>query len=365
MLRLGIVGLPNVGKSTLFNALTQAGALVANYPFATIEPNTGIVEVPDPRLDRVADLVKPERTVHAAVEFLDIAGLVKGASQGEGLGNQFLANIREVDAVVHVIRCFDDDDVQHVMGSVDPVRDKEIIDLELALADLAAVEKRLDKATRTARSGDAQAKVEVRVLEAVRAALSEGRPARSVIVADTDEAVFRQANFLTAKPVLYAANVGEDDVNSGNAHVAALQTAVAASGETAEIVLFSAKVEMELAELPSEDRQEFLESLGLTESGLDRLARAAYHLLGLRSYFTAGEKEARAWTIHAGDKAPAAAGVIHTDFEHGFIRAETVAYEDFIRVGGWKPAREQGLVRSEGKEYVVQDGDVMLFRFNV
>ena len=365
MLRLGIVGLPNVGKSTLFNALTSAKALVANYPFATIEPNTGVVEVPDTRLGRIAEFVKPERVVPATVEFLDIAGLVKGASQGEGLGNQFLANIREVDAIVHVVRCFDNDDIQHVMGSVDPARDREIINIELCLADLAAVEKRLDKSARTAKSGDPQAKLETRLLEALKTALSDGKAARTVVPTTEEAPTYRQFNLMTAKPVLYAANVAEADINSGNRHVAALRTALAASTEEAEVVLFSAQVEMELAELPPEDRKDFLDSLGLTESGLDRLARAAYHLLGLRSYFTAGEKEVRAWTIHKGDRAPQAAAVIHTDFERGFIRAETVAFEDFVRVGSWKAAREQGLVRSEGKEYIVEDGDVLLFRFNV
>jgi GTP-binding protein YchF len=365
MLRLGIVGLPNVGKSTLFNALTSAGALVANYPFATIEPNTGVVTVPDPRLDALAGIVSPERTVPATVEFLDIAGLVKGASRGEGLGNQFLANIREVDAIVHVIRAFDDPDVQHVMGATDPVRDREVINLELGLADLATVERRLDRTARAAKSGDPQARLEQRLLEAVRDVLAAGGLARAVVPTEEERPVWRNLNLLTAKPVLYAANVREDEAAHGNAFVHQLEARIAEEHENASVVVFSAKVEAELAELEPEERQEFLGSLGLTESGLDRLARAAYTLLGLRSYFTAGEKEVRAWTIHAGDKAPAAAGVIHTDFEKGFIRAETVAYDDFVRVGGWKPAREQGLVRSEGKEYVVQDGDVLLFRFNV
>ena len=364
MLSLGIVGLPNVGKSTLFNALTSAGALVANYPFATIEPNTGVVEVPDARLARIAEFVLPQRILPATVQFVDIAGLVKGASQGEGLGNQFLGTIREVDAVVQVVRCFDDDDVQHVMGGVDPARDRNIVNTELALADLASIEKRLDKAQRAARTGEAQAKLEKGLLERLVAALSDGFMARTVVPTEEERPIYRGFNMLTAKPTLYAANVHEDDLAHGNAHVERLRAALAEDGEQADIVIFSAKVEAELAELPLEDRAAFLEALGVAESGLDRLARAAYHILGLQSYFTAGEKEVRAWTVRRGARGPEAAGVIHSDFEKGFIRAETVSYDDFVRVGGWKPAREQGLARAEGKEYVVQDGDVMLFRFN-
>jgi GTP-binding protein YchF len=366
MLRLGIVGLPNVGKSTLFNALTSAGVLAANYPFATKDPNVGRVNVPDPRLDELARIVEPQRTVPAAVEFVDIAGLVKGASQGEGLGNQFLSNIRETDAVVHVVRAFDDDDVLHVMGSVDPVRDREVIEFELALADLAVVEKRLDRVKRASKTGDKEALAELGALERAFAPLQDGRALWHAGLSTEDKTVLAPLSLLTLKPILYAANVTDAELaGEEGSHIARLRQAVTESGEHAEVVPFSAKIEAELAELPDADRQGFLESLGLESAGLDRLIRAGYHLLGLQTYFTAGEQEVRAWTIHRGDTAPQAAGVIHTDFERGFIRAETVSYNDFLANDGWKVAREKGVVRSEGKEYVVQDGDVMLFRFNV
>jgi GTP-binding protein YchF len=366
MLRLGIVGLPNVGKSTLFNALTSAGVLAANYPFATKEPNVGRVNVPDPRLDELARVVEPQRTVPAAVEFVDIAGLVKGASQGEGLGNQFLANVRETDAIVHVVRAFDDDDVLHVMGTVDPVRDREVIEFELALADLSIVEKRFDRVKRSSKTGDKEALAELGPLERANAALSEGRALWHEKLSPEARAVLAPLSLLTLKPILYAANVTDAELAGDEGpHIKALRAAITASGEHAEVVPFSAKIEAELAELPEDDRRGFLESLGLESAGLDRLIRGGYHLLGLQTYFTAGEQEVRAWTIHRGDTAPVAAGVIHTDFERGFIRAETVSYEDFLANDGWKGAREKGVVRSEGKEYVVKDGDVMLFRFNV
>jgi GTP-binding protein YchF len=366
MLTLGIVGLPNVGKSTLFNALTAAHADAANYPFCTVEPNVGMVEVPDTRLAQLAAIVSPKRTVPAVVQFVDIAGLVRGAAEGEGLGNKFLANIRETDAIVHVIRCFEDPDVTHVMGAVDPVRDREVIDLELALSDLATVDKRLDRVRRTAKTNDKEALAELPALEAAHTALSAGHAIRSASFNAAHRALLAPLSLLTAKPVLYAANVTDAELSGAEGpHLRALRAALAESGEVAEIVPFSAKIEAELAELPPADRADFLASLGLESAGLDRLIQAGYHLLGLQTYFTAGEQEVRAWTVHRGDTAPVAAGVIHTDFERGFIRAETVSLSDFVANGGWKGARERGVVRSEGKEYVVHDGDVMLFRFNV
>ncbi|HEY4305983.1 MAG TPA: redox-regulated ATPase YchF [Gemmatimonadaceae bacterium] len=366
MLKLGIVGLPNVGKSTLFNALTSANVLAANYPFATKDPNVGRVNVPDDRLDTLTKIVQPERTVPAAVEFVDIAGLVKGASQGEGLGNQFLANIRETDAIVHVVRAFEDDDVLHVMGNVDPVRDREVIEFELALADLSVVEKRLDRVKRASKTGDKEALAELGSLERANASLAEGKALWHAALSAEDRAVLKPLSLLTLKPILYAANVTDAELSGEEGpHIKKLREAISSSGELAQVVPFSAKIEAELSELSAEDRAGFLESLGLESAGLDRLIRAGYHLLGLQTYFTAGEQEVRAWTIHKGDTAPQAAGVIHTDFERGFIRAETVGYDDFVSLGGWKPAREKGSVRSEGKEYIVSDGDVMLFRFNV
>jgi ribosome-binding ATPase len=366
MLKLGIVGLPNVGKSTLFNALTAARADAANYPFCTVEPNVGMVEVPDDRLTILAERVRPQRTVPAAVQFVDIAGLVEGASEGEGLGNQFLANVRETDAIVHVVRCFEDPDVVHVMGSVDPVRDREVIDIELILSDLAVVEKRLERVRKSARGGDKEAQVERSLLERLQEALAGGHQARTVEPSPAEAKLMRSFNLLTAKPVLYLANVAEKDLPKGeNAFVAALRAAVEASGERAEVIPISSRIESELSELPREERSEFLASLGLEEPGLNRLIRAGYRLLGLHTFFTAGEKEVRAWTIPIGARAPEAAGAIHSDFEHGFIRAETVGWSDFQRLGSVKAARDQGLMRSEGKEYVVRDGDILLFRFNV
>jgi ribosome-binding ATPase len=366
MLKLGIVGLPNVGKSTLFNALTAAAAPAENYPFCTVDANVGIVEVPDPRLAKLTDIVRPERTVPAVVQFVDIAGLVKGAAQGEGLGNKFLANIRETDAIVHVVRCFEDPDVLHVMGNVDPVRDRDVIEFELALADLTSVEKRLDRVQRAARAAEKDARVELPVLEQAHAFLSEGRGLWEARLTNEQLALLAPLGLLTVKPVLYAANVTEEELSGEEGpHLRALRAAVTRSGEHAEIVPFSAKIEAELRQLPPEDREAFLASLGLKEAGLDRLIHAGYHLLGLQTYFTVGENEVRAWTIHQGDTAPRAAGVVHSDFERGFIRAETASYDDFVTHAGWKGARERGVVRSEGREYVVRDGDVMLFRFNV
>ena len=361
-LQCGIVGLPNVGKSTLFNALTKAGIEAANYPFCTIEPNVGIVEVPDPRLVQLSEIVKPQKVQPAIVEFVDIAGLVAGASKGEGLGNQFLANIRETDAIVHVVRCFEDPNVVHVSGSVDPIRDIEIIDTELALADMATVEKALNRYKKPANAGDKEAKILVAVLEKCMAQLDQGKPVRALDLSKEERASLKPFCLITAKPVLYAANVADDGFQD-NPLLAAVQQHAAAEG--AEVVALCANIEAEIADLDDADKAEFLADMGLEEPGLDRLIRAGYKLLGLQTYFTAGVKEVRAWTIHAGDTAPQAAGVIHTDFERGFIRAQTIAFADFIQYKGEQGAKEAGKMRAEGKEYIVKDGDVLNFLFNV
>jgi GTP-binding protein YchF len=361
--RMGIVGLPNVGKSTLFNALTRtAAAQAANFPFCTIEPNVGEVGVPDPRLDRLAEIAKSAQKIPARMTFVDIAGLVKGASKGEGLGNQFLANIREVDAIAHVLRCFEDDDITHVEGRVDPVADAETIETELMLADLESIEKRLQNIVRKVRGGDKEAVQQERLMEAAKAALEEGRPARTVKVDAEDAKAWRMLQLLTTKPVLYVCNVAEEEAATGNAHTAAVAEMAAAQGNAH--VVISARIEEELAQLEPEEAEMFLAEMCLEEAGLDRLIRAGYELLRLETYFTAGPKETRAWTIPQGTLAPKAAGVIHGDFEKGFIRAETIAFEDYVSLGGEQGAKEAGKMRAEGKSYVVQDGDVMNFLFN-
>ena len=365
-MKLGIVGLPNVGKSTLFNSLTKAGAESANYPFCTIDPNVGIVPVPDARLKVLSDLYQSEKILPAAIEFVDIAGLVKGASKGEGLGNQFLANIREVDAIVHVVRCFENSNIIHVDGSVNPLRDIETINLELIFSDLEIIERRLSRVIKGAKNDKTLAK-EALLLERIKKVLEDGKMAKSFTADDEEEQEMLEAlNLLTYKPVIYAANVNEDDLaDDGASNTFVQEVRDFATNENSEVFVICAQIEQEIAELDDDEKKMFLEDLGLKESGLEKLIRASYHILGLISYLTAGPKETRAWTITRGMKAPQAAGKIHTDFERGFIRAEIVSYDNLVACGSYNAAKEKGLVRSEGKEYVVQDGDVVLFRFNV
>ncbi|KMK77909.1 redox-regulated ATPase YchF [Alkalihalobacillus pseudalcaliphilus] len=364
-LTTGIVGLPNVGKSTLFNAITQAGAESANYPFCTIDPNVGIVEVPDHRLQKLTELVDPKKTVPTAFEFTDIAGIVEGASKGEGLGNKFLSHIRQVDAISHVVRCFADDNITHVSGSVNPIRDIEVINLELILADLESIEKRIARVAKLAKTKDKEAVAELEVLEILQHTFEEEKPARSVEFTEEQQKIVKQLHLLTSKPVLYVANVSEEDLLGEDDNEYVQKVKEFASSENSEVIVVCAKIESEIAELDGDEKQMFLEELGIEESGLDQLIRAAYQLLGLQTYFTAGVQEVRAWTFRKGTKAPQAAGIIHTDFERGFIRAEIVSYDDLIEAGSMTVAKEKGKVRLEGKEYIVQDGDVIHFRFNV